>query len=333
MKRFITLVVLGLLVVVLAACNEQPKETAVSDSGGKLVTDPAKTPAADDGVSDTVVADAVEDPPVKATADKLPPENDAPAGLAKELVGDWYALFGTHDNGVVTEPWKGSHRFTFSQDKTGRLIKFEGDEATESLFVKWHVDNEDLLINFIAADAVAMGLSQVAPLGIARDEETGLLPLGVARDEETGLLTGEVPEVSGGNDLYRRCLLSADLSDNYLVLRDQHHRVMIYGRSIQGDRGMPDLSGDWVGHIDMHDNFSASFEVQDDGTVIGTYDHDGGKFVGRLFKGYLVGKVDYGMKSNLAALYLAEDWELDGVYCAPPYQEVVERYNFNRYTE
>ena len=346
MKHLMCVVVCGLLVVLLVGCTEKTEQantTAHQSMAASTAEAPGTVPAEPGAVGDgetgqqalsagEAVVEGEGEPPAKTTADKLPPER-----LSSDeqlLVGEWFALFGSQEQSLMTLPEEVSHHIKFDQNGTGRIIKYANGEPSASTFIKWHVEDKDLMIQFIAAEAVGIGLNEVAPLGIARDEETGLLPLGIARDEETGLLKGETGGDAPQDQEFRRCMLNARIEENYIALRDPIQRMVIYGRLPRDGGGeVPDLSGEWVGHIDMHDNFSAAFEVQDDGTVIGTYDHDGGRFVGRFLNGYLVGKVDYGMKFSLAALKLTEDWELDGVYSPSPYVEMVSRYDFNRYSQ
>ena len=106
---------------------------------------------------------------------------------------------------------------------------------------------------------------------------------------------------------------------------------MVYGRMPAGGGGStPDLSGEWVGHIDLHDNFTAAFE-ENNGIVTGTYDHDGGKFTGEFHNGYILGKIEYRDRISLAALRLTEEYELDGIYVPSPFHEMISRFDFNRY--
>jgi hypothetical protein len=106
---------------------------------------------------------------------------------------------------------------------------------------------------------------------------------------------------------------------------------LVYGRFLddEGTQTAPDLSGEWVGIIEMKDNLPTEF-TWDGTTLTGKYDYDGGLFRGRFVRGYFVGRIEGAPKLALAALRLAETYELDGFYMPDPYTETVSRYDFSR---
>jgi hypothetical protein len=239
---------------------------------------------------------------------------ESPAELAK-LEGEWFALFGRHDIRVIEKAWQKEQRLRF--DKHGQAV-FSldlGGGKTESVECTFTVSEDTLYLSLPGAQAVTSGLSKVAPLGISRNEEVGLLKQ-PGRNEEVGLLKSGKGAV-GGTGLIKKEIRFVAL-DDFLVLTDQLTRIMIYGRYQPPAEAepLPDVSGKW----------SASFAGEDlsalaklTGTELVVEFSPLAKFSGHAVHGYFAGRIKDQQGLSLAALCPSGTDKLVGVYCRDPY--------------
>jgi hypothetical protein len=270
-----------------------------------------------------------DEPEAVESDEEAAPEGETsgkPAGdsTTADLTGQWLGLFGRANLGVIESAWKDGVKVEFQRNGKAiwkRIVQGQGAVkaqvgAEATLESRWQLVNNRLIIHYSKVEAAKLGFGAVAPLGMLRDEEIGLLS-----QEQDGALGVGISAVDER--------LEFIVEPNYLTLTDKHGHLMVYGRVDRDSGSRYDFTGKWVGHIDMHDNFGAVFNW-DGQNLTATYDHNGGSFEGVLVDGFFVGKARDTKGMSLAALTFDGANTLDGAYCPDPYMAMYQRYDFNR---
>lgn len=248
------------------------------------------------------------------------------------LAGTWFALFGRHDNGVVEASWKDGHRVRFIADGNNLWVRIENGWEVAAMNAKYQVEGDTVSITFSPSSAVKYGLGKIAPLGLGRDEEVGLLNKTPGRDTEIGLADKAAGQKAG--DAERVENLKFVVDGNLLVLSDSHANVMVYAKLNEQNPApetAPTEAGDWQGNVAGATGVSA---VAKDADGKLTLLIGGGKqqFDGQYVQGYFVGKLKQGTQLSLAVLYPAADGSLNGLLLPDPYATPDLAFDFTRMT-
>lgn len=232
------------------------------------------------------------------------------------LAGEWFAMFGRQDEGIIEDSWKTNQRVKF--DKQGKvLFTFEIHGKPGDVECSYTADSGVVKLQLPAAKAVQSGLSHMAPLGIGRNEEVGLLKQ-AGRNEEIGL--NQQSDVTQSAGRITRDVKYAIYGD-FLMLSDSFEHLLIYGKyPANQTAAVGDLGGDWTVNLGAStgiDTVSAW-----DGKQL-TFDLGAqGKFTGTLVHGFVVGVIKRTPGLSLAALYPQSSEQLLGVYVPDPFLEL-----------
>ena len=235
-------------VVLLAGCptTKQADTGAPATTGAPAQTEGGQT----DSGATTSTPDSGTTPPAATDPAPAGPEGSAPDGQAggtsQKLEGEWFAMFGRHDIGLVEHAWLDGHKVVFQKDGIAIWTELTAGKSGRSLTSRWSTRGGDLALGFSAVDAAKSGLSRLAPLGIGRNEEIGLLSAHRPTDAE----------IRGAKVVTER--LKFTLEGEFLTLSDSIGRLMVYGRSGMGHDSPPDCAGKaYTGHIGKQADLAA----------------------------------------------------------------------------
>ena len=301
--------ILPAAVLLLAGCPTNKQ----ADTGA-----PAAAGTADQTTGGQAGSSATESQPGSETAPPAttdaPPagqtdgaSGSAPEGSSTKLEGEWFAMFGRHDIGLVERAWLDGHKVVFHKDGVAIWTEVAAGKPGRSLSSHWSATDGDLTISFAAVDAVKSGMSKIAPLGIGRNEEIGLL----SADKPSG---GESREPKLVNEN-----LKFTLEGDFLTMTDGLGRVMVYGRGAAAGKPPAAWSGSYKGHIGNQANLAV--QAGWDGQAL-TMQLPGGQYTGQYVGGYYIGRLTLGKVLNLAAFSPGADGSLSGVYFPDPYNQV-----------
>ncbi len=295
--------------------------SATSDAGTATADSSA-------GVPDGTVADngAATGQTGSSTAATTPAENEDPALASSKLAGEWLALFGRHDTGVVEDAYTTGQRVKF--DKQGQVVftlVISGKPTTTS--GSYTAAGGVATLKLPAAQAVKSGLSQAAPLGISRNDEVGLLRQ-ADRNEEIGLANKSGAPDAQGNIM--RDVKFAVYGD-FLVLADSVDHLMVYGKYADQEPAVPDLSGKWEAKFGSGAGIPAT--ASGNGKLLTIDLGAQGAFSGSLVRGFAVGQIKGPQGLSLVGLFPVAPDKLQGVYLPDPYLELKTDLELTRYVE
>jgi hypothetical protein len=292
------------LLVLLSGCNKpQPQD------GGTPADNGSAAAPADDGQQPAQTADS--------TAPAAKPEQPKRTPPDPIVGGTWFALFGRHETGVTESAWENGHRVRFVANGLALWVRVENGWEIAAMDCKYKVSGNTIQINFSAKRAVELGVAGIAPLGIGRDEEIGLLGKTPGRDEEIGLEdSGQGKKVA---DAERVENLSYIVDGNYLILTDSRKNLMVYAK-VRDDAPdtAPVIGANWLGDIAEQSAVPALASQQAD-TLTLSVDAGKGNFSGKYVKGYFTGKFTNNSRQSLAVLEPLADGGLHGLTVADPY--------------
>jgi hypothetical protein len=280
--------------------------TAASSSESTGSETAAQPPAGSEGASATSNNGA---------AGSAPAGESAAAADPSLLAGEWFAMFGRQDEGIVEDAWKTNHRIKF--DKEGNVVfTLSINGKPQDVQGKYAAASGVVKLTLSAVKSVKSGLSHIAPLGIGRNEEVGLLKQ-AGRNEEIGLdKKSDVPDAAGN--------ITRDVKyavyGGFLMLSDSYDHLLIYGK-FPGNQAppAPDLAGAWTASIGANTGIATTNAW--DGKQL-TFDlGPQGKFTGTLVHGFVVGSIQRTPGLSLAALFPQGSDQLKGVYMPDPYLE------------
>jgi hypothetical protein len=242
----------------------------------------------------------------------------APEDLAQQLTGEWTALFGRQEVGVIENAWEDGHRVIFNTGDTGVWTKLVKGAKTDTVECKWRISDGDLLVTLDGTKAAKTGLWKMAPLGIGRNEEIGLLKA-----------------TPGSVDTEHKMLdkrLKVVLRSDFLALTDEHTRMMVYarykGKAKSDPSAIAALGGEWSGKYGS--NTALIGTATWDGKSFTLAFDDGSKFSGAFVDGYLVGRMSALHDVSLAALQPVGTDRLVGAYTPDPYAKMLSDFSFER---
>ena len=242
----------------------------------------------------------------------------APADLAQQLTGEWTALFGRQEVGVIENAWEDGHRVTFSTGNTGVWTMLTKGAEADTVECKWRISDGDLLVTLDGSKAAKNGLWKIAPLGIGRNEEIGLLKA-----------------TSGSVDTEHKILdkrLKVILNGDFLALTDEHTRMMVYarykGKAKSDPSAIAALGGEWSGKYGS--NTALNGTATWDGKRFKLACDDGSEFNGVFVDGYLVGRMKSLHAVSLAALQPVGGNSIIGAYTPDPYAKMLSDFSFER---
>lgn len=321
MRNLSVLVVVAAALLLGAGCPKGDKPAAPAGSatsGSASAGGEAAAPGGDSTGSQT----AAQLPPGSEETSATPDAGAAAgssSGAAKAsdpslLAGEWFALFGRQDEGIVEDAWKTNQRVKF--DKQGQVVfslNIQGKPG--DVQGTYTAADGTIKLTISAAKSVQSGLSHLVPLGIGRNEEVGLLKQ-AGRNEEIGLNKTGAPDASG--NIMRDVKYA--VFGGFLMLSDSFDHLLVYGKMPAGQEApAPDLAGAWTA------NFGASSGIDTIGAWDGkqlTFDLGSeGKFAGTLVHGFVVGAIKRTSGTSLAALFPQDSNRLKGVYMPDPYLE------------
>jgi len=305
------------LVLGLAACNKPAKQTG--DAAAGQTNAGGQNAATAQSGADTATAG-------KTHAEKAAAHPRTPADPT--LAGTWFALFGRNDSGVEESTWENGHRVRFIQDGNNLWIRIENGWEVAAMNAKYEVHGNTVQIRFSPRSAVEYGLSKIAPLGLGRDEEVGLLSKTPGRDTEIGLADKSAGQKAG--DAERVENLKFIVDGDLLVLTDSKTNVMVYARlSDQAPQTAPDESGSWLGDVAGMTGVVANAHGEG-GKLTLSIDGGKGQFDGQYVQGYFVGKLKQSTRLSLAVLYPAADGAMNGLLLPDPYATPELGFDFKR---
>lgn len=317
--RVSTALTLFLLCLALgvAACNK-PAKPGAGGTAGEQTTAAAQTGGA---------AGQAQSGNAQQPAEKKAPEHlRTPANPV--LGGTWFALFGRHDNSVEESSWENGHRVRFIEDGNNLWVRVENGWNVAAMNAKYEVMDDTVRITFSPRSAVEYGLSKIAPLGLGRDEEVGLLSKTPGRDTEIGLEDKTAGEKAG--DAERVENLKFIVDGDLLVLTDSKTNVMVYARvKEQAPQAAPDVTGSWLGNVAGTTGVAATASGEG-GKLKLAIDGGKGQFDGQYVQGYFVGKLQQNSQLSFAVLYPAADGSLNGMLLPDPYAKPDQLFDFQR---
>ena len=261
---------------------------AATATPGQETVPPA---AADDGQANTASA----------------PAGESTAKAPAKLEGEWFAMFGRHDIGLIERAWLDGHKVVFHKDGVAIWTEITAGKPGRSLSSHWTASDGDLTLQFAAVDAVKSGMSKLAPLGIGRNEEIGLL----SAEKPSGTDSPGSKAVSES--------LKFTIDGDFLTMTDGLGRIMAYGRSGASAKAPAAWSGSYTGHIGNQANLAA--QAGWDGQAL-TMQLPNGQYSGQYVGGYYIGRLTLGKVLNLAAFRPDSDGTLSGIYFPDPYNQV-----------
>jgi hypothetical protein len=329
----ISLICTGLLLLV-AGCpstrhQEPAKATTQTSASSELNTTDAATAAATPPQStDPAAAQGAAangDVPAATTTTGEPPA--APV-TAVQITGTWLALFGRSDQGVNEEATTATgHQLQFSPDGTLLLTLLKDGKPGKQLPGSYIIDGDRLEWSYSLIETANAGAFEIAPLGMGRDEEIGLLrgdKDGMGRDEEIGLDQGK-RDGSPQQQLHTEDLRIV-LDGPFMALTDDHGQIYVYGnKASESQQPLPEHA--WTGTLGGK-AVTVQFATQD-GQVTGQFGEYGGSFTGKLASGFITGRVEGRSRLSLAALALDREGKLCGVLLPDPYAKMDPQFDFS----
>jgi hypothetical protein len=314
MRNLTVLVMIAAAMLLGAGCpkGEKPAPPAGSTTNTPAPSGGDAAPGSDSTGSETTSALPTGSGDGAAT----PAGETAAATDPSLLAGEWFAMFGRQDEGIVEDAWKTNQRVKF--DKQGQVV-FELDINGKPGTVQgtYSAASGVVTLKLPAVKSVQSGLSHMAPLGIGRNEEVGLLKQ-ADRNEEIGL-----DKKSGAADATGN--ISRDVKfavyGGFLMLSDSFDHLLIYGKFPAGQQApVPDLAGAWTANIGTSTGLDTTGAW--DGKQL-TFDlGPEGKFTGTLVHGFVVGALRRTHGISLTALFPQDNDKLKGVYIPDPYLEL-----------
>lgn len=318
MRAFALLgLLLTICLIMLAACNKGQQQDAAATTGQAGISADTPAAAADGSATDSATAEVAQ----KAAERKRTPPDP-------QIGGTWFALFGRHESGVVESAWENGHRVRFVQDGLAIWIRVENGWDVAAMESKYEVSGSTIKLTYTPARAVEFGLSQLAPLGLARDEEIGLLSKTPGRDSEIGLTDKAAGEKAGDAEKVEQLQFVHD--GDLLVLTDNKSHVMVYARVPEAEAPpVPAVAGEWLGDISGVSGIPATATLSGD-TLALSIDGGKGQYTGKFVQGYFTGKFKQGAQLSLAALQLGPDGKLNGLLLPDPYSKPDSAFDFTR---
>lgn len=321
MRNWLVFVMICVVLGLAAGCpqGQKTEEPAATSSSGAADT------AGGSGIPDSTAGGGVaaEQPDSAATETaQATAGSNAETADASKLEGEWLALFGRHDNGVVEDAYTTGQRVKF--DKQGQVVftLIIAGKPTE-MSGSYSAADGVAQLKLPAAEAVKSGFSKAAPLGISRNDEVGLLRQ-ADRNEEIGLAKENAPDAQGN---IMRNVKYAVYGD-FLVMADSVDHLMVYGKYAEQEPAMPDLSGKWEAKLGAKTGIPATATW--DGKLLAINMGADGAFTGKLVRGFAVGQLKGPQGLSLVGLVPAAADKLLGVYLPDPYLDLKADVEFTR---
>jgi hypothetical protein len=306
MRNWFLLAALFVVLLLFAACPQ--KEKPAAGANGAATSSAPQTGSAEQAVNG---AQPSGDTPASTSPDQPQETAATPAGPSA-LYGEWLALFGRQDEGMLDSAWQQDQRIKF--DKQGQVVftlQLKGQAASvQGVFAAG--ESGDIKLTLSAAQALKDGLSHVVPLGIGRNEEIGLLKQ-AGRNEEVGLTESGAVDAAG--NITRS--ITYKLIGDYLILSDKFDHVMVYTRFQAAPPAASEFDGAWTAAFGAAVDIAASAASTNQALSIDLGEQ--GKFDGTMISGVAVGKIKRGNEIIMATLRPEGGNRLIGVYSTSPY--------------
>lgn len=304
MRNWPVLVVFAVVFLLTACPQQQKQDTGVN--GATSSTTPATPPA--NG------AQPGGETPGATTPPDAPAGAETPAGPSA-LHGEWLALFGRQDEGMLADTWQEDQRIKF--DQQGQMvftISLKGQQAkVQGSYTAGNSGELQLVLS--AAKVMESGLSHLVPLGIGRNEEVGLLKQ-AGRNEEVGLVESGRPDAAG--NITRN--IKYEVLGNYMFLSDKFDHIMLYTRFVADPSAASGLDGSWKANFGTVENIAAVATGK--GSELSIDMGAQGMFIGSMISGVAVGKIKRANEIFLATLRPEGSDRLSGLYLAAPYVQL-----------
>jgi hypothetical protein len=227
-----------------------------------------------------------------------------------DLSGKWLALFGRTAGGSTIE----------DAYKTGEMLEFKGSSE-----MVWTQPAKDKPADFTyTVDGQTLTLLPGATMNVGRDDEVGLMNVG--RDDEVGLNDAKADGQKGsvGKGEQKKTLFR---DGDFLAVTDADGGMLIYGK-VADEAAQPSVTGAYTGTVAANPAFPAKFEMKDN-MLVADFNKGQGGFKGVYAKGgYFVGVTNGSLSSGLAAVRVAADGSLDGIFLPLPFTSMNSNFDF-----